>query len=123
MARGTVSRATLSGRSEGNPMTDSVRQSTGRAGSLCRRRLLLHGALAGSAALFGGLATAAQNETLRQLADRKGFTIGALCDSQLLFKWLYQETLVREFNVVSVGGFTRVGWVRPPSTADPSPDL
>lgn len=96
-------------------------QTAGTAGParpLSRRRLVLGAALASSTALLGHRTSiAAQDESLRALADRKGFTIGAFCTSGKLGWPPYADTLAGEFNAVSIGGLAGVDWVPPSGPA------
>jgi hypothetical protein len=95
-------------------MTGLVSRSIGFARRLSRRRFVLGAALAGGTALFGRrTSVAAQDESLRALADRKGFRIGALCGSGWLEVPQYADTLAREFNGVVIDGLARLDWVPP----------
>jgi endo-1,4-beta-xylanase len=95
-------------------MTGLDSRSIGFARRLSRRRLVLGAALASSTASFGHRTSfAAQDESLRALAERKGFRIGALCGSGWLEVPQYADTLAREFNGVVIDGLARLDWVPP----------
>jgi hypothetical protein len=95
-------------------MTRLANQSTKSAGSLSRRGLILRAALISSAALPGARSSvAAQDESLRDLADRKRFTIGALCTSGRLGLPPDANALGREFNTAIIEGISRLAWDHP----------